>query len=148
MDTDLTLEHLRSQAKDVAAQIDDPELLNKFAHEVAGPFNKKIRELRDAERKAKQEERERAAKLLCEALQTGEKVVMREHGFLDIFSSRPGSGDYFYSAEATVHVYQPRKKLLWLNVTGTKGPKREKFEQCRAFTLHDVARYNVSRKVA
>lgn len=105
------------------------------------PFNLKIIAMQKAEREAARLVKEEAAEKLCQALRPGEHVLMTEHGYLGVFN---GGQDVFFNKEAVVHCYQPRKRILWLNVTGTRG--REKFERCRPFNLHDVASYNVRRK--
>jgi hypothetical protein len=121
------------------------EELCKLRDTLRAPFNVKIRAIEKAQREAKRALREAEAEKLCLALVPGEKLLMQEHGFLDIFSGVPGSGDVFFDKNVTVHVYQPRKRILWLNVTGTRGMKREKFKQCRPFRLHEVASHGVRR---
>jgi hypothetical protein len=143
----MNLAKLSELVSELAAGLDTVDGLAAARDALRRPFNDKINAIQKAEREAKRLAREGEAQRLCEALKPGEKVTMVEHGFLDIFSTNPGRGDVFFNKDATVHVYQPRKKILWLNVTGTKGHK-EKFAQCRPFKLHDVAGYNVRRAVA
>jgi hypothetical protein len=142
----MTMNELVQAAQQMADSLNTVAELEQASRDVARPFNVKRGALRKAEMDAKRAEREAEAEKLCQALKPGEKVIMQEHGFLDIFGGS-GSGDVFYNKDATVHVYQPRKKILWLNVTGTRAHKT-KFEQCRPFKLHDVASYNVRRVIA
>lgn len=132
------------QIKSLVIDLETVEQIEAARIACSAPFNEKRTRLRKEEMEAKRRVREEAAEKLCRSLQPGEKVVMSEHGFLDIFNARLGAGDVFFDANATVHVYQPRKRILWLNVTGTKG-HNEKFAKCRPFTLHDVASNNVRR---
>lgn len=133
------------QVKQLVATLDTVELLTKARDELRAPFNNKIRMIEKTQREEKRRVREEAAEKLCLALRPGEKVVMCEHGFLDIFN--PGGGnERFYQADATVHVYQPRKKILWLNVKVRKGNNKTLSDECRPFRLHEVANNNVRRR--
>jgi hypothetical protein len=132
---------LIQKAQELADSLNTVEELAKARDSLRSPFNKKIAAIQKAEREEKRRIREEAAEKLCLALKPGEKVVMLVHGFLNIFDPTDGT-DRFYKPDATVYVYQPRKRILWLDCTLSKGKKH-----CRPFSLSDVASYKVRRKV-
>jgi hypothetical protein len=126
--------------------VEELEALDKQISAIGRPARLKVIAIKKAEREAKRAEREGEAERLCLALRPGEKVKMCEHGFLDIFSSG-GGNSRFYQADATVHCYQPRKKILWLNVKVRRGHAKGLTDECRPFRLHEVASNNVRRAV-
>ncbi|HEY6407714.1 MAG TPA: hypothetical protein VIY29_09630 [Ktedonobacteraceae bacterium] len=109
---------------------------------IGRPARLKIIEIKKVAEKARRDAREAEALKLCEALRTGDKVTMQEHGYLGFFGGGP---DRFYKPNAVVSCYQPRKKILWLDVQVTVG-NHATLER-RAFSLGQVASYNVRRTV-